>query len=98
MRIYELLKVGKVNRKSKRQLQAATGLSSRELMEEIRKERREGHFILSSKGCGGYWLFSGLDEDMQELEDFCREYKRPALDMIKTVAPFIQEVERRKGA
>lgn len=96
MHIYELLDAGKENRKTTSWLRKATGLSLRELRDEIRKERRQGHLILSGKGCGGYWLFSGKDEDIEELLTFCREYRRPALDMLKTLAMFIAEAERRK--
>lgn len=96
MHIYELLDVGKENRKTTSWLRKATGLNLRELRDAIRKERRQGHLILSGKGCGGYWLFSGKDEDVEELMTFCREYQKPALDMLKTIAAFFAEAERRK--
>ena len=96
MHIYELLDVGKENRKTTSWLRKATGLNLRELRDAIRKERRQGHLILSGKGCGGYWLFSGKDEDIEELMTFCREYQKPALDMLKTIAAFFAEAERRK--
>ena len=80
MMISELLPDSEHEAVSYQILSAITGLSGRELRHEIRRERRQGQPILSSKR--GVWLWNGTDQ--REFDACCKRIIKIGSDYIRT--------------
>jgi len=93
VKIQELLSVGRENRVSADDLKRATGLSTRGLMEQIRRERRAGALILSDTSPGGFWLAS--PDDLEGLEEYYNRTRKTALNALATLRPIRQQLKRK---
>ena len=81
--IAELLREGKENRKSFRELQQQTGIKDvRRLRKIIELERRQGALILSCAS-GGYFL----PANREEVEQYDRMMRKEAKSILYTLKP-----------
>ena len=78
--ISELLPDNEQEAVSYENLSAITGMSGRELRHAIRRERRQGQPILSSKR--GLWRWNG--EDQREFDACCKRIIQIGSDYIRT--------------
>ena len=91
--IAELLHEGYGNRVSREQLMRETGLSVRDLRQQVRDERLSGILILSTKGPGGgYWLPGNLEE-MKAYERWARSEADSLDDILKPLQREIKKLE-----
>jgi hypothetical protein len=79
-RIADLLPERESEAVTYKRLAELTGLSGRELRHEIRRERRQGQPILSSKR--GVWLWNGTDQ--REFDACCKRIIQIGSDYIRT--------------
>ena len=92
--IFELLTEGKANKRTRGELLERLNIPMREFHNVLRKERREGHLIMSTKeNGGGYWLWDG--EDIGELERYYFMQRSGAVDTLETLKPIYQIIKHR---
>ncbi|MDD6070107.1 MAG: hypothetical protein PUC12_04735 [Clostridiales bacterium] len=92
--IYELLKVGKANATTTKELMEITGLNARGITKEVSKERSEGNIICSvSSGNGGYYL----PETKEEVEEFYRLMCKRAISHFKAAKSARQYLQQMDG-
>lgn len=93
--IFELLETGRENRKTAEELLKILNVEKREFYSELRKERRQGHFILSDKSeGGGYWLWNG--SDYSELKAYYKTARSGAIDTLVTLQPVYKKLKKMK--
>ena len=91
--IEELLSEGEQNKKTTKDLLDALKVGKREFFAMLQRERRSGHFILSTKqNGGGYWKWNGHDID--ELKRYDKMQRSEALSMLKTLKPIHDEIRK----
>ena len=72
--IYDLLELGKENKKSTRDLMKITGLDERTLRDVVRRERLAGKLIVSTKESGGgYYIPKNAGELKEFLDTMTKE-------------------------
>lgn len=86
LRIADLLPGKQAEAVSYQQLSELTGLTIRQLREAVRRERRQGAVILSSKenGCSGLWLWDG--SNLEEMERCYQSMVSAGADILQTAA------------
>ena len=90
--IYELLSEGKENKRTRSELIKALDIPWRDFQTVLRRERREGHIILSTKDeGGGYWLWDG--KDIEELKRYDSMQRSGAIDTLVTLKPIHQIIK-----
>lgn len=90
--IVELLQEGRENKKTTQELLSLLRISKREFYSALRRERREGHFIISEKeNGGGYWLWNG---DYSELQRYDKMQRSGAIDTLQTLKPVYKELKK----
>ena len=92
--IFELLEPGRENRKTAEELLSILNIEKREFYSELRKERRQGHFILSDKRNGGYWIWNG--ENYSELKAYYKQTRSGAIDTLVTLQPIYKKLKKMK--
>lgn len=93
--IVEMLSKGREKKKTMDELLSALNVNKREFYSALRRERREGHLIMSEKeDGGGYWLWSG---DLNELKRYDKMQRSGALDTLQTLKPVYKEIKKHEG-
>lgn len=92
--IYEILGEGSENKKSRSELIKALDIEARDFHDILRKERRDGNIIISTKEKGGgYWLWNG---DYSELERYYKMQRSGAIDILVTLKPIQKILKKHK--
>lgn len=92
--IYELLSEGKENKITTRELMSITGLSEREIVARVRKERGDKKMIMSTKvDGGGYFRPSTLEE----MQIYYRQMRKSALSTLAIITAVRHEIKSRGG-
>ena len=76
--LYLLLRKGKTNAISRAELSAKTGLSDRNIRDNISKLRKQGIPVISNSDTKGYYIA----ETQEEFEHFIRENDKRAKDIL----------------
>ena len=93
--IYELLSEGKENKRTRQELLRALDIPWRVFQDILRRERREGHIILSTKeDGGGYWIWDG--ENIEELRRYDAMQRSGAIDTLTTLKPIYKILKENK--
>lgn len=94
--VYELLKSGKENASTTKELITMLALeSSRELQQLIQSERNNGKVILSTTGDGGGYYLPGNE---MELREFIQSMENRSQEIEKSTKSARQELQRMTGA
>lgn len=93
--IHEHLDTGKHNMKSSVELCEILHLNRRDFYRQLRRERRQGFLILSSRETGnsGFWLWDG--DSINELKNYYAMQRKSAIDILKTLHPVYETLKKR---
>lgn len=88
--IHEVLMEGAQNARTGKEICKLLGISSRELMAQVERERREGKPICANTSVTpGYFLA----ENRAEMERYCRSVKHRANELRKTLRACQQTID-----
>ena len=89
--IFELLAEGKENARTARELARVCNKTPREITIQVERERREGRPICAATGSNpGYYL----QEDENELSEYCDQLKGRAIEIFKTRQALVRVLRR----
>lgn len=92
--IYDLLDLGKENKKTTRELMQLTNLDERALREAVRRERIAGKLIVSTKDSGGGYY---IPKNPGELSEFLATMEKEAKSIFVMMKTARKEVRKENG-